>query len=70
MWTVHQAEASFRLLQQGVGLLLIVVGVAAWPVSAFAYRPFDGTDAAVAEPGESRSSSSLLESCADRRKQP
>ena len=52
MWTTHQAEASFRLLQQGVGFLLIVVGVAAWPASAFAYRPFDGTDAAVAEPGE------------------
>jgi len=24
----------------------------AWPITAYAYRPFDGTDAAVAEPGE------------------
>src|SRR5438067_7880072 len=29
-----------------IGLLL------AWTSEAFAYRPFDGTDAAVAEPGE------------------
>ncbi len=31
---------------------LIFLGVAARPGPAFAYRPFDGTDAAVAEPGE------------------
>ncbi len=31
---------------------LIVAGAAAWPGTALAYRPFDGTDAAVAAPGE------------------
>ena len=31
---------------------LIFVGVAACPDPALAYRPFDGTDAAVAAPGE------------------
>ncbi len=30
---------------------LLVVGLLAWPISAFAYRPFDSTDAAVAERG-------------------
>jgi hypothetical protein len=30
----------------------IVVSATAYPVPAFAYRPFDGTDAAVADPGE------------------
>ena len=29
-----------------------VLRISAWPASAFAYRPFDGTDPAVAEPGE------------------
>ena len=32
--------------------LLVFIGVAAASGPAFAYRPFDGTDAAVAEPGE------------------
>ena len=31
---------------------LILLGVAACSGPAFAYRPFDGTDAAVAAPGE------------------
>lgn len=31
---------------------LILLGIAAQPAPAFAYRPFDGTDAAVAAPGE------------------
>ena len=31
---------------------VIALGVAAWPAPALAYRPFDGTDAAVAAPGE------------------
>jgi hypothetical protein len=52
MWTARQAAALFRFLRWGVGVSLIVVGVVAWSTSAFAYRPFDGTDAAVAEPGE------------------
>src|SRR5215813_1961911 len=30
----------------------IVLGLTAWSPSAWAYRPFDGTDAAVAAPGE------------------
>lgn len=34
------------------GASLIVLGVAALPSPAVAYRPFDGTDAAVAAPGE------------------
>jgi hypothetical protein len=29
-----------------------IVGVLCWSAKAFAYRPFDGTDAAVADPGE------------------
>jgi hypothetical protein len=32
--------------------LVIASGVAAWSAPALAYRPFDGTDAAVAAPGE------------------
>src|SRR6266436_3772362 len=31
---------------------VIALGVAAWSAPALAYRPFDGTDAAVAAPGE------------------
>jgi hypothetical protein len=30
----------------------ISIGIAAWPAPGFAYRPFDGTDAAVAKDGE------------------
>jgi hypothetical protein len=37
---------------RGLGLLLLSVTVVGWPHAAFAYRPFDSTDAAVAEPGE------------------
>jgi hypothetical protein len=32
--------------------LVIALGLMSWSTSAFAYRPFDGTDAAVAAPGE------------------
>ncbi len=35
-----------------VATLSIAAGVAAWATPALAYRPFDGTDAAVAAPGE------------------
>ncbi len=35
-----------------VAVPLVTVGVVAWPRPALAYRPFDGTDAAVAAPGE------------------
>ena len=38
--------------------LLTLMGI---PDIAFAYRPFDGTDAAVAEPGEVEIDSSLPE---------
>lgn len=31
---------------------VIALGLMSWSASAFAYRPFDGTDAAVAAPGE------------------
>jgi len=34
------------------GVNWILLGIAAYPCPAFAYRPFDGTDAAVVAPGE------------------
>jgi hypothetical protein len=37
---------------QCIAASLIVLSVATCPAPALAYRPFDGTDAAVAEPGE------------------
>src|SRR5713101_5706871 len=40
------------LLVRCAGAALIVASVAGRPGPAFAYRPFDGTDAAVAAPGE------------------
>jgi hypothetical protein len=40
-----------RLLKQLV-LGSVAMSLASWPASAWAYRPFDGTDAAVAAPGE------------------
>src|ERR1700719_3484541 len=41
-----------RLLKRIVSGLCIASGFAAWSAPALAYRPFDGTDAAVAAPGE------------------
>jgi hypothetical protein len=41
-----------RLLKQIVSGLCIASGLAVWSSPALAYRPFDGTDAAVAAPGE------------------
>ena len=35
-----------------LGLLLLSVMIVGWPQGALAYRPFDSTDPAVAEPGE------------------
>jgi hypothetical protein len=52
MWPTHRIAILLRIMQWGICVSTIFLGVAAWPVSAFAYRPFDGTDAAVAEPGE------------------
>lgn len=44
---------STRRLQIWLGCVAITaLGVAAWSTPAAAYRPFDGTDAAVAAPGE------------------
>jgi hypothetical protein len=34
------------------GLALLALACMAWPTGAFAYRPFDSTDPAVADPGE------------------
>jgi hypothetical protein len=41
-----------RFVRRIAGAAAIALGVAAWPASALAYRPFDGTDAAVADLGE------------------
>src|ERR1700760_3856538 len=41
-----------RLLKRFVSGSCIASSLAAWPGPAVAYRPFDGTDAAVAAPGE------------------
>jgi hypothetical protein len=41
-----------RLLKRIVSGLCIASGLAAWSAPALAYRPFDGTDAAVTAPGE------------------
>jgi hypothetical protein len=41
-----------RFLRRIARAAAIAVGVMVWPVSALAYRPFDGTDAAVADLGE------------------
>jgi hypothetical protein len=35
-----------------LGLLLLSLMIVGWPQAAFAYRPFDSTDPAVADPGE------------------
>src|ERR1700688_5187482 len=41
-----------RFVKQFVSGLCVASSLAAWAGPAFAYRPFDGTDAAVAAPGE------------------
>jgi hypothetical protein len=41
-----------RFLKRIVSGLCIASGLAVWSAPALAYRPFDGTDAAVAAPGE------------------
>src|ERR1700680_4110480 len=41
-----------RFLKRFVSGLCVASSLAAWAGPAFAYRPFDGTDAAVAAPGE------------------
>ena len=39
-------------MQSGRSLLLLSLMIVGWPQGALAYRPFDSTDPAVAEPGE------------------
>jgi hypothetical protein len=41
-----------RFPKQFVSGSVIALTLAAWPAASWAYRPFDGTDAAVAAPGE------------------
>src|SRR5438132_7849688 len=44
---------STPLCLKWVALVAVIsASIAAWPAPAFAYRPFDGTDAAVAKQGE------------------
>ena len=43
-------SASLHVARWLAGLTLVGVILAVWSNAAFAYRPFDGTDAAVAEP--------------------
>lgn len=45
-------ENGLRNSKTLVGAALVAFPLAAWSGSARAYRPFDGTDAAVAESGE------------------
>jgi hypothetical protein len=52
MPSVQKPATLFWFLRWGAGVSFVIAGVAAWSVSAFAYRPFDGTDASVIEPGE------------------
>ena len=51
MFVIRQCRKR-RLPKWLVSGSIIALGVAAWPAPASAYRPFDGTDAAVAAPGE------------------
>lgn len=43
---------SPRCSKNLIGAMLVALPLAAWPRAASAYRPFDGTDAAVADLGE------------------
>ena len=55
-WCDHNDRSSTatrrRIPRVGIGASLLAMAVIAWSGQALAYRPFDGTDAAVAEPGE------------------
>src|SRR5450631_3501812 len=51
MFVIRQCSKR-RLPKWLVSGSVIALGVAAWSAPASAYRPFDGTDAAVAAPGE------------------
>jgi hypothetical protein len=52
MSTSYRPARSFLSRQCIASISVICLGVTALPAPALAYRPFDGTDAAVAEPGE------------------
>jgi hypothetical protein len=52
MRVAHGTTGLLRYLRRSARAAAIALGVMAWPVPAFAYRPFDGTDAAVADLGE------------------
>jgi hypothetical protein len=47
-----QISAPPVLVKRFVRVALICVGICIWPAAVLAYRPFDGTDAAVAKEGE------------------
>src|SRR2546423_8458280 len=49
---VSRRRRKQRLPKRLLSGSAIALGVAAWSAPASAYRPFDGTDAAVAAPGE------------------
>jgi len=41
-----------RQVSAAASFLFVLIALLAWPSTAFAYRPFDSTDPAVADPGE------------------
>src|SRR6478609_4122410 len=45
-------EMTLRCRRWSIGVAAILASLLALSMPALAYRPFDGTDAAVAEPGE------------------
>jgi hypothetical protein len=51
MFASHQRRKQ-RLPKWLVSGSVVALSVAVWSAPALAYRPFDGTDAAVAAPGE------------------
>jgi hypothetical protein len=48
----RRQRSKLRFAKWFVSGLVIVLCYTVWSGSAWAYRPFDGTDAAVAAPGE------------------
>lgn len=50
MWTVRLSAP--RMLRRSVGALVALTSILLGSFPAHAFRPFDGTDAAVADPGE------------------
>src|ERR1700730_4648832 len=52
MWAAHQASRPFAPWSWTASISAVCLAVATSSAPSLAYRPFDGTDAAVAEPGE------------------